>query len=1352
MIRLSSALFVIFFFNCLFNTTLTAQKLSFEAFTAEDGLSKNYIGSITQDNYGFVWIASSHGLNRYDGYSFRSYYHYPLDSSSLSHSSINTVFTDSNGQLWVGTALGLNLYDPTLDKFERIQELADRQIFTIYEDTQGVLWVGTDQGVFVYQKKSFQFLASTQDFHIRKMIKLKGEKLLLATDAGLFTASANESDIHQVAALEGVHYISDLLIFQEKLWVSTREEGIYTLDTENLSIYTHLAHAPEDPRSLNANDVLCMLSTSDENLWVGTDLGGLHLLDSTGTGFIHYTSDSRAENSLSSNNILTLFEDKDENLWIGTNYGGLNFSAKDEFFHYYKSNPYHYRSSSVHAILQDSKERLWVGSGGNGLTVMSQDGKLLATYSREAEKKKYRLEGNTIQTLAEDHQGRIWVGMYERGINVIEPGRGVIKTFRARADGGLQHDDVRNILIDEQARIWIATKGGGLHTYSPDHKDIVPVNLLGSDTQQTEMLIWLYEGDDGNLWLGNYEGKAYFITPDRTSKEYQLQPAPWSALPSFVTALQEDQHGNYWIGTWNDGVYYWDTQQSHLKHYEQHKGLKDTKIRAVLGSEAADLWISTSSGLAKYHAESDTFKWFDNSSSLRYTDFLFGASFQSADGTFFFGGGQGLYAFQSEKKYEKTQTHAVFLNGLKIMGKQVEAGTTLLPQHIAFADSINLSHEHSVFTIDFVASQYPRAGQQQYVVKLEGFEDEWRNIGSETSATFTNIKPGKYLFRVRILGENTATEKQEASIKIIVHPPFWQTPAAFFLYCLALLFIIYLARRFTIARIQLKNDLIQERKEREREEETHQMKLNFFTGLSHEFRTPLMLIINPLEKLLKDKKSDALRVGRKEAVMMERNAKRLLRLINQLLTFRKLETSHDELHLAAYEVEPFIKHVFQYFDDLADREHIAFRYVIKAGLPQIYFDLEKMETVLYNLLSNAFKFTPADGSISVSVDTGYAGAAEEEALFIKVEDNGIGIPQHLQQYIFDRYYQVDEHHMNGNSGTGIGLALVKKIVEMHGGAVSVQSQEGRGSCFTVSLPLKKQPENTIDPQPEVMVDNNMPLLPVEAIFHADGELDSLEDNHKQSSLLLVDDNDEIRSYLKSAFYPVFSILEARNGQEALHLLSEHKPSLIISDVMMPEMDGISFCKKVKSNPDTHHIPLILLTARSGEESMLQALRAGADDYLEKPIQLEALQLKVKNTLAYREEVKKELSRDLIPDPQTETHQSSDQEFLEAAMQVVEQNIENAEFSVEGFAATMGVSKTHLYKKLKGLTGLSANEFTRSVRLKKATSLLKQERWSVSEVAYMVGFNNPNYFSKCFIREYGIAPSKFESPQHKLEDE
>lgn len=1351
MIRISSALFILIFTSCLLTTTLFAQKLSFEAFTAEDGLSKNYIGSIAQDRYGFMWMASSQGLNRYDGYRFQTYYHQPSDSNSLSHSEINTVFTDSDGALWIGTALGLNRYDATLDAFERFEALADRQIFTIYEDIHGVLWVGTDRGVFVYRKQSFQFLASTEDYHIRKILEMKGEKLLLATDMGLFTTSVDTADIHKVPALEGVEYTSDLLFFQDKIWVATREEGIYTLDVEDLSLHSHFAHEPENPQSLNANDVLCMLSTSDGHLWVGTDLGGLHLLDSTATGFIHYTSDSRAENSLSSNNILALFEDKDQNLWIGTNYGGLNFAAKDEFFHYYKSNPYHYRSSSVHAIFQDSQGQLWVGSGGNGLTVMSQDGKLLATYSRGAEERRYRLEGNTIQTIAEDHLGRIWVGMYEHGINVIEPGRGVIKTFRAGAQG-LQHDDVRKILIDKHRLIWVATKGGGLHVYSPAQDEIQPVNLLGKDRQSTNMLIWLYEGQDGKLWFGNYEGKTYFLTPEKYVREYPYQPAPWTALPSFVTALQEDHHGNFWIGTWEDGIYYWDTQRNQLKHYEQQKGLNDDKIRAILGRGADHLWVSTSSGLAKYQAESDTFRWFDSGSSLRYTDFLFGASFQSADGTFFFGSGQGLYAFQAEKNYEKAQTHAIYLNGLKVMGKAVEAGTTLLPQHIALADSINLSHEHSVFTIDFVASHYPRATQQQYAVKLEGFEDDWRNIGSETSATYTNIRPGEYLFRVKVLGENVSPDKQEASVKIIVHPPFWQTPVAFFLYCLALLMIIYLARRFTIARIQLKNDLIQERKEREKEEEIHQMKLNFFTGLSHEFRTPLMLILNPLEKLLKGKKEEVLQLDKKEAVMMERNAQRLLRLINQLLTFRKLETSHDELHLAAHEVEPFIRHVFQYFEDLADREHIDFHFKIKTELPQIHFDLEKMETVLYNLLSNAFKFTPPNGSVRVSVDTDHSIPAEEGYLLITVVDNGIGIPQHLQQYVFDRYYQVDEHHMNGNSGTGIGLALVKKIVEMHNGTVSVQSQQGQGSCFTVSLPISQKVETFTEIQSEIIAEDNMTLLPVATFFHTENETVLSEEDRRQASILLVDDNDEVRSYLKSVFSNSFHILEACNGKEALHLLSDHKPSLIISDVMMPEMDGISFCKKVKSNLDTHHIPLILLTARSGEESMLQALRAGADDYLEKPIQLEALQLKVKNTLAYREELRKELSRDLIPDPQIEAHQTADEEFLEAAMEVVEQNIENTEFSVEEFAATMGVSKTHLYKKLKGLTGLSANEFTRSVRLKKAASLLEQERWSVSEVAYMVGFNNPNYFSKCFIREYGISPSKFEAHQQRLEDQ
>ncbi len=1335
---------------CLLTFSAFGQKLSFEVFTTEDGLSHNYVNSITKDHRGFLWAGTSNGLNRYDGYDFHVYYHHPSDTLSLSHSEITAVFADSRQRLWIGTAKGLNLYDPFQDAFVRQKELAGHAISLIHEDETGTSWVGTDAGLFEYCSGDFHFFQHTAPYHIRSLLFTKKDTLI-GTDQGLFKASRNFQDLQKVSSIHEVAYISDMLYFQDKIWVATRVQGIYTLSPEKLDILNHFVDKKENPHGLAANDILSMELSHDNQLWIGTDLGGLHLLDTTGSKFIRYTNDARMENSLSSNNILSIFADENHGLWVGTNFGGLNYVSNKEFFQYYKSNPYHFRSSPVHAIYQDSEKRLWVGSSGDGLTILSEDGKLINAYHSSGEKN-FRINGNTIQTIAEDSTGRIWLGFYEHGINIIAPEGSVISSIRAGRNNGLQHDDVRKILQDKQGNIWIATKGGGLHTYNYETREIIPVPLKTEHGDAPDMLIWLYEDPQGKIWLGSNLEKVYYFDPSASTSPIQLIPAPWSILPTAIYALGSNEKNNYWIGTWNSGLYHWNQEDGALKHYGQAEGLTNSRIKAILTDEEA-VWVSTSNGLAEYMPQQDSFRMHNKQSGMTYNDFLFSSAHQTTNGTFFFGSNQGFYGFDSSLQLPHNEQNPVYLTGLKVLGREAEIDGGVLKEHIAFSDTVTFSPEHNVFTFEFVSPKFPKAWHQQYTVKLEGFEEEWRNLGNETSATYTNIKPGTYTFRVKVLDENAGNNPKEASIAVIVIPPFWQTPLAYVAYSLALLTIIFFARRFTIARIQLKNDLREEKREREKEEEVHQMKLNFFTGLSHEFRTPLMLILNPLQQILSRKEAteaQQLTLDTKEASMMERNARRLLRLINQLLTFRKLENTEKMLHLQKIDIKPFIQGIYEQFEDMSDRNDIAFSYAVSSEVPVCSFDKEKLETVLFNLLSNAFKFTPPHGKIMIMAsvsniqDTG-------SHLKIEVADDGIGIPQHLHHYIFDRYYQVDKHHLNGNRGTGIGLALVKKIAELHNGTVSVRSQENKGSCFVVTLPLNLKAKDTYEKEVDF---HDKILAPINEIFSQNTEEDIADStNGKGHTILLVEDNIEVRDYLKSHFVQHYRVYEARNGKEALSLLSgaDMEADLIISDVMMPEMDGITLCKQLKSKPETHHIPLILLTAKSGKDSMIQALKAGADDYLEKPVHLDILLIKVKRLLTYREEIRKEISRNLIPEPKTEEFQSAEELFLETAMKVVEENLENPDFSVEEFALAMGVSKTHLYNKLKGITGLSANEFTRSVRLKKAVSLLQQQRWSVSEIAYQVGFNNPNYFSKCFMREYGISPSKFDGHVEEEQD-
>ncbi|MFQ5797448.1 MAG: ATP-binding protein, partial [Bacteroidota bacterium] len=769
---------------------------------------------------------------------------------------------------------------------------------------------------------------------------------------------------------------------------------------------------------------------------------------------------------------------------------------------------------------------------------------------------------------------------------------------------------------------------------------------------------------------------------------------------------------------------------------------------------------------------------------LQSNEFNLGAYHKSRSGEMFFGGINGFNSFYPDSIKDNPHIPPLVITGFQIFNESVKIspqGETPLQKHISVTDEIVLSHKDNVFSFEFAALDYNAPEKNQNAYMMEGFDEDWIYSGTRRFATYTNLDPGEYVFRVRGSNNDGIWNEEGTSVRIIITPPWWQTWWAYTVYVILIVAVLYGIRRFEVNRERLAHDLKLQRFEAEKLREFDQMKSRFFANISHEFRTPLTLILGPLKKLTSgDSQGDA----KEQFRMMLRNGQRLLRLINQLLDFSKLEAGRMSLQARPENIVRLLKSIVSQFASLAERERITLRFVAPHQMITVYLDRDKLEKIMYNLLSNAVKFTPKGGKVSVSVDRSpltkvTKGGKEGEVEFVEitVADTGIGIPPDCIDKIFDRFYQVDSTHRRepapldksspteralfdkayptGQEGTGIGLALTKELVELHSGEIHVCSQPGRGSTFIVRLPLGKEQLKKAEiaaetPEAEVVKDSvDYDLIPIEEYETPDAESYHTKEEETPSDdrapiVLVVEDSHDMRGFIREILGKAYRVREAGDGVEGFERAVEIIPDLIISDVMMPRMDGFELCHKLKTDERTSHIPVILLTARASGESKVKGLETGADDYLTKPFDARELQIRVKNLIEERRKLRERFSREVTLQPRDIAVSSMDEQFLKRVMDVIEQRMSDPDFSTDTFTKKVGMSRMQLHRKLRALTDHSTGEFIRTMRLKRAAQLLKQHSGTVSEIAYEVGFNNLSYFARCFRDLFGQLPSDYAS--------
>jgi len=1338
-------LVILFIFTAATAIPLHAQtKLRFDIFTQEEGLPNNQIQCIYQDSKGWMWIGTSQGLSRFDGYSFLNFLPETDDSLSLRGNLIRVIKEDKSGNLLIGTENGgLNIFNREKETFshpfERTVEFKHRDISVndIIADADGRCWLATDNNVLIYDstgniealvhERSDDAVTLEGNF-VRNICFDRNKTLWIGTNSGLLTyapATGKLMEFPLPFKESQNREIWEIYMDEEGLiWVGTYAAGLFIIDPLQRKILKNELNADIE----RSETVRAISKGAFGEYWIGTR-GGLFRY-SKAAGFTGYYKNSFQEpNSLSNNSVWTILTDAKGETWIGTR-GGLNLLAKSkQVFQNYSAlpgNSNYLNSSIVYALWVDKNNNIWIGTEDGGINIFDPSSKKY-TYITSDLQQPFALSQNCIKAFLE-HDEKLFVATFLGGLNVIDLNSRKVTQFMSdnSRPGTISDNRVWDLCMDKDQQIWVATSRGVDRFDYKTSTFIHYPQFCGNEHVQ-----WIETDAHGNLWMGSNNEIVIYSPELNTAKRYEERSR----------SMFEDSRKRIWIATDDKGLAQYTIDDGPIKYYSKEQGLANRQALCVLEDGDRNLWISTLNGLSKFDPSAEVFQNFTTRDGLGNNQFCYGAACKSQSGELLFGSLSGFDMIDPEESKPVDADVPLVFTDLKIFNQSVVIGddkNSVLNKSISETEKLVLNSKQDVFTLEFAALNFVNSENNYYTYKLDGLFRDWISPSHDRVASFTNLNPGDYTLRVkRILIENGA-ESKELTLDIVVLPPFWKTGWFIAIIIALLLFMVYVLVRFFINREKIKSQLVLERVNARKLHEVDMMKLKFFTNISHEIRTPLTLILGPLEKMLKNQQENT--EVQENLKMMHRNAQNLDRLITQLLDFRKLQSGNLRLNLTEADIVSFTRNIVNSFSSLAHEKDIKLTFTSLKKRLFVAFDADKIEKILNNLLSNAFKYTESKGAISVNLslifdsDEDSFSDADEEKQFIEIsiKDTGKGIQDKNLDKIFVRFFQSGEG--DKSSGVGIGLSLVKELVKLHKGQIFVTSKPGKGTKFTIRIPSDIVQEVSV---PDENVD---PAQSIAAQLPAGNEV--LTDDDASPLMLIVEDNMDVRQFIRSHFNSYYKIIEANNGAEGLTRATEAVPDIIISDIIMPNMDGYELCKRLKNDERTSHIPILLLTAMHSKEHELKGLATGANDYITKPFDVSVLQAKVENLLSIRDSMKERFASTMVLEPTNIVITSPDERFLKKAIDVVEANMSDSEMDIEGFAQKVGVSRMQLYRKLHALTDMTVKEFIRHIRLKRATQLLVQQKLNISEIAYEVGFKDLSHFRKCFKREYGMSAKEY----------
>lgn len=1400
--------------------------------TADDGLSRNLVTQIFRDSHGFMWISTSNGLDRYDGYDF-IHFNSRNSGNALQSDNVHCVEEDINGNLWIGTENGLNFFNYQTGKIVGANAMLDTKlnlnsstISIIKKDEVGDIWIVYDKGLAKLHYDSDNNIHTEIIYRststITAFLRLNGSIYLgidnqvcrlIRGSNGIYKKVTAGDKLRNLLGFVNVIYYDNGLI-----WVGT-SLGLYKYDpsTETSTLY---AINPLKSNTISSSFVTDINKNRNGQLLIAT-LIGLNIYDYRTDKFEHITSESNSSGITLNNNFTSCLFVDDNSIWVGTEKGGINLLTPDvNMFNnviHSRDNKASLSKNPVNSIYEDKVGDLWVGTVEGGLNLRKKGSTDFSHYYAQLGNST-SLSHNSVSYICQDYRGDYWFATWGRGINRMKFKDKNNPKFQQfyndpTSKNSILNDFVAAMASDEKNHaLWIGTRSG-LDYLDLDTEKFTHVLSYLPAEKMFKFITGMYIDKNRRLWVGTANGLfcIYLNKTNISSNKvyykhfrYELNN-PSSRRIVKINCILETKEGRLWFGTNGNGIYSLNESGNKMKfqNFNETTGLLDNVIYGMLEDDAGRIWLSTDKGLCAYDPTKNSNRSFTTVDGLKSNQFYWDSYFKGSDGKMYFGNMAGFTSFDPLKSTPVLIKNKASITRIKVLNEDVfPPNSKDSERYLKFEgtnlNQIELKESDKAFSIEFSALCYNMADKIKYAYRLKGFDNNWTEVGSDRRfANFTNIKYGDYELEIRCTNTDGIWSDEVTTLHIKVIPPFYKTWWFILLFISSIGYGVY---QYSVHRINLlkkqKIQLKQLVEERTREieqqkemleEQAHQLKSNmevliehqeevsrqnemlvtqnqkithqkeqlialskkvqeanidkisFFTNITHEFRTPITLILGPVERSLKLSTNPKVL---EQLNIVKRNSRLLLALINQLMDFRKVDSGKMELVKTQQNFVEFLDDLILPFEDLVKERGITFSKQYRVNPPEFLFDRDNMQKVIGNLLSNAIKFTPDGGRISVIASTYTDRSDQKERLYVAVKDTGKGIPEEDLEKIFDRFFQSKQNQSYsgyGQSGTGIGLFLCKRIIQLHNGKIEARNQSSGGSSFRFIIPIERRLTTVVSTDgnsEEMYVANELPF-----------QDEVLGDNAKNKPILLiVEDNSDMRQYIRSILITEFNVLEAPNGVVGLEVTNRYQPDLIISDIMMPEMDGMEFCKRLKTNFTTSHIPVILLTAKSATDTQIESFNIGADAFLVKPFDEDLLKAIIQNLSEKRNRKQLNFAESMDTEALNFKSESLDKKFIDKALKVIKENYTNPDFDVTEFIEVMGISRSLLHKKLKNLAGQSASRFIRVYRLNIARELIIKNRvnhsLNISEIAYEVGFNDPKYFTRCFTKHFGTQPSAF----------
>ncbi len=1293
----------------------------FRNMAVEDGLSQNMVYSILQDKTGFIWFGTLDGLNRYDGLRFKIFKKDNENSRSIGSNKILSLLQDSNEKIWVGTTNGIYIYDPMCENFFRFDmkttdgEKVEGAVRDLKRDGKGNIWIGVqDKGIYCLSNEKELKIYRLKNTNVRKFdFDVDGNVWVATYGRGLLKINPVSAQVKEFLIDEKRNKISEndintILSFSSSyLLVGTVNKGVQRFDFHTEK-FTPFLEKGQDNSPLF---VRCMIKTDNQELWIGTE-EGVFIYDLRTNDFVNLKHSHNNPYSLSDNAIHSLYQDKEGGVWVGTFFGGVSYfhNSFTQFEKYYpKPGKNSISGKSISEFCEDKKKNIWIGTEDAGLNKFNP---ITIEFTKSP------ITSGNIHSLLCD-EDRLWVGTFSDGLHVMNLETQEVDSYKnGVSDYSIKDDNIYSIYKDTSGRIWIGSSTG-LQYYNEQTDDFRRIKEEIIKNQVNDIL----EDYRGTLWFATI-GNGVF-SYDRFSEVWHhylsASETQDEDTGKSIICLLQDKKNRLWIGTEGAGIGVFNRESNSFSTLiTSNTGLPNDVIYKLIEDPKGYIWGSTNKGIFRLDPESLDVIIYTHSNGLLGDQFNYKSGFKDHNGKIYFGGVKGFVAFNPCDLGINEYIPPLVLTSFQIQNKEVSLNDEESPliNSITHSNSINIPYNSSVFSIGFAALSYVYPKGNIYAYKLEGRDNDWIFGYQAHQVNYTDLSPGSYTFKVKGANSDGIWNETGVSLSINILPPWYQTVWAYLLYLAIAGAILYYSIRNIVRKAKRRNARVLKELENTKEKELYTAKIEFFTHITHEIRTPLSLIKIPLEDVIKniDRQSPYL----ENLTIIQRNVNRLLKLVNELMDFRKTESQVLRLNFAKADIINIVNETINRFKPSFESKKITFNtlYSIKSLYADV--DREVLTKILSNLFSNALKHSHTVIELGLRCN--------EKYFEIKIENDGDVIPDEYVEKIFEPLFKLNKNIQ----GTGLGLAFVKSLVELHKGTICCDNSKMGKTIFVMTLPIKQEQSINIHDEEDQFEKTESSQI-------------ALLKSQKPSAtptILTVEDNEEFQHLLYKHLIKKYHVLQCKNGMEALDILDKENVDIVICDIMMPIMDGLEFCKTMKENIKYSHIPVILLTARTNLESKIEGINCGADEYIEKPYSTDYLLARIENLLESRRKMQEMFRNSPELAYQSITHSKADEDFLQRLIAIIHDNLDEPDLNIDKLAEEMAVSRSTLYRKVKNVSELSPNDFIMLIRLKKAAELIKEKQYQISEIAYMVGFSSPNYFSKCFFKQFGVSPKDF----------